>query len=73
MKQRTSYMCDGINSCCLGDTPLDQITWFTSRLGFCPHCSNRLHRIPTKVLEFLYEQCDADDEDVINFTIGLTE
>lgn len=73
MAENETYLCDGRNQACLEETPLDQITWFTSKLGFCPHCINRLRRTPAEVLELLRNECEANNEDCVNFVLEITE
>ena len=71
--ERDTYMCDGKSSSCLGEIPYDDVNWFTSSLGFCEHCWGRLHRAPQKILDYCYDECEAGDDEVAEFVIGLTE
>lgn len=67
-----TYGCDGLSTNCLGEIPFSEVDWFTGSIGFCVHCSGRLHRHPQKILDFCYEQCEGGDNEIANFVIGLT-
>ena len=69
---RDTYGCDGLSNSCLGEIPYEDVHWFTSSIGFCPHCSGRLMRHPQKVLEFCYDECNAGDNEIAQFVIELT-
>ena len=57
------YRCD---SCGL-EMDYHDMYWFTSSIGFCDYCYNKLHkRVPDIVLEHCYECCESGSADQSN-------
>jgi hypothetical protein len=64
------YHCDG----CGITLPWDETNWFTSHIGFCNKCDQRLHkRIPSIILNTCYDECSSNNDEVAAFVIGMAQ
>ena len=58
------YSCDG----CGKILPFDDVTWYTSTIGFCRKCATNLYRnVPLTVRNFCYDEIEGGDNDVAEF------
>jgi len=72
-----TYGCDGMNKNCTCITNYDDIWWYTSCLGFCPVCTERLLENLDKLSEDdrfeLLEDCENGNEEAIDRVVSMTE
>ena len=70
---KDTYGCDGLNSNCMGNINVDNVHWFTSGLGFCDCCHDRIFEQIGDNYEDLYDKCVADDKDAVDKVVSMTE
>lgn len=57
------YGCDGENENCKHNVLWKDVNWFTSSIGFCDCCWDKLHtNLIEDELEELYESCNSGDD-----------
>ena len=67
------YGCEGRNHNCQGLVEWDNVNWFTSSIGFCDTCWDKLHKTLTdEEMENLYNACESGDSKAVERIVNAT-